>query len=87
MRTPSSPYSPRRSRSTARSSSPSCGPPSATLTKESSFEHHAGHTQLDLDDSSLPYKGAAKDDERMNSMPDAMELLHSNLHEVFSSGA
>jgi hypothetical protein len=34
------------------------------------------------------YKGAgpvrsAKYDERMNGMPDAKELLHSNLHEVF----
>ncbi len=26
----------------------------------------------------------ANDDERMNDMPDAMELLHNNLHEVFS---
>jgi hypothetical protein len=35
-------------------------------------------------DSSFSRKGAANDDERMNDMPDAKELLHSNLHEVFS---
>jgi SnoaL-like domain len=35
-------------------------------------------------DSSFSPEGAAHDDERMNVMPDAKELLHSNLHEVFS---
>lgn len=40
-----------------------------------------------IDTSHVPsfcYEEAANDDERMNDMPSALELLHSNLHEVFS---